>query len=153
MKVFVDTSALYALIFPEDAHHQRAVACFEALTLAQRILVSTNYVLLECASLLQRRHGFTLAHTFLEKTAELLDVIWIGEKEHRAGVSLWTKAASRQLSLVDCSSIAVMREHGLREAVAFDRHFAEAGFNMLPATDRVAEPRGRYRAGRQPIKK
>ena len=42
-------------------------------------------------------------------------------------------AGRRALSLVDCVSFAVMARAGLRQAFAFDDHFAERGFSCLPA--------------------
>lgn len=145
MRVFVDTSAFYALIVPEDAHHAAALACFEQLSRSQAVLQTSNYVLLECASLMQRRHGFEPARTFLTKTSSTVDVIWVGSREHQEAVALWTKAGSRKLSLVDCSSVAVMRQHALQHVVAFDAHFIQVGFTMLPQADRVAERRASYR--------
>ncbi len=145
-KVFVDTSALYAMLSADDLHHEDAVRCFETLHHEQATLVSTNYVVVECASLIQRRRGFEHARTFLTEAAGMLDLVWIDAEEHRQTVALWTAAKSRALSLVDCSSMAVMRTHGLQRVVAFDRRFAQAGFELLPQADRVAEPAGTYRA-------
>ena len=149
MNAFVDTSALYALMLPEDRHHQAAQACFEQLRLTEASLISTNYILLECTSLIQRRQGFEAAQSFLNQAAKLLDVIWIEQAHHEHAVRLWSKSGRRALSLVDCVSFWVMRDQGLRHAVAFDAHFEEAGFEVLPRADRVAEKRGVYRAGRR----
>ena len=149
MSIFVDTSALYALMVAEDVHHQAAVSCFEELRVLDAKLVSTNYVLLECASLIQRRQGFESAKTVLTRTAALLDVMWIGQEAHHEAVQLWTRAKSRTLSLVNCTSFSTMRVHGIRRAVAFDDHFVQAGFEVLPRGDRVAEPRGVYRVARR----
>ena len=148
MKVFVDTSALYALMAPEDSKHQAAVSCFEGLQAEGAVLVSTNYILLECVSLLQRRHGFERANRFLVKASAMLDLAWIGAGEHLAAIRRWTQAGNRGLSLVDCTSFAVMDAQGLRRAVAFDAQFAQAGFDVLPQADRVAERRSVYRAAR-----
>lgn len=148
MKAFVDTSALYALMLPEDAHHQAAETCFESLRMADALLVSTNYILLECASLIQRRQGFEAARSFLLQATKLLDIVWIERTQHEHAVALWAKSGRRVLSLVDCVSFWVMRDQGLRHAVAFDAHFEEAGFETLPQADRVAERRGVYRTAR-----
>ena len=148
MNAFVDTSALYALMLPEDRHHQAAQACFEQLRLAEASLISTNYILLECTSLIQRRQGFEAAQAFLIQAAKLLDIVWIEHTHHEHAVMLWSKSGRRALSLVDCVSFWVMRDRGLRHAVAFDAHFEEAGFEVLPHADRVAERRGVYRASR-----
>lgn len=145
MKAFVDTSALYALMIPEDAHHHAAQGCFEQLQVAGATLVSTNYILLECASLLQRRQGFEAARAFLTQTTKLLDILWIDRAQHEHAVVLWSKSERRALSLVDCVSFWVMRDQGFHYAIAFDAHFKDAGFTVLPQADRVAEGRGAYR--------
>jgi predicted nucleic acid-binding protein len=149
MKAFVDTSTLYALWVAEDANHGAAVSCFEQLRVAEAALTTTNYVLLEGASLVQRRHGFDAAKKVLARASELVDVVWMDRKLHHQAVLLWNEAGRRALSLVDCASFAVMREHGITRAVAFDAHFAEAGFEVLPRADRIAERKGAYRATRK----
>lgn len=148
MKAFVDTSALYSLMVAEDMHHQEAQACFAQLQLAEAALVSTNYVLLECTSLIQRRHGLDVAQAFLAEAARLLDLVWIEKTQHGRAVALWSQSGRRALSLVDCVSFVVMRDEGVRSVVAFDAHFKEAGFTVLPQADRVSERRGVYRTSR-----
>ena len=148
MRTFVDTSALYALMIPEDIHHDSAQTCFEELQFAEASLVSTNYILLECAALLQRRQGLEVARAFLTQAAQLLDIVWVERSHHEHAVTLWGKSNRRALSLVDCVSFWVMRDRRLRHVVAFDPHFAQAGFEVLPRADRVAEKRGVYRATR-----
>ena len=37
----------------------------------------------------------------------------------------------KEWSLTDCASFNVMRERGLAEALAHDRHFEQAGFTAL----------------------
>ena len=145
MKTLVDSSALYALTIAEDLHHDRAVTCFGELDQLGVELSTTNYVLLECVALIQRRYGMSDAQEFLKKVGALLDIVWIGQTEHGEAVKMWTAAGRRALSLVDCTNMAVMRQRHIRTIVAFDPHFHEAGFEVLPRADRVAEGRGVYR--------
>ncbi len=132
MKVFVDTSALYALLAAEDAHHQAAQRAVEALTTSGATLVTTNYILLECASLLQKRHGFSPAKTFLTKASATMETVWVDERLYREAIAIWTKAQSRQLSLVDCTSFSAMQQRHIRQAFAFDSHFTRQGFEVIP---------------------
>lgn len=147
MKCFVDTSSLYALVTPNDDDHRATVALFEFLARSDALLVSSNYVILESVSLIQKRHGFAPAQTLLEKALSLLDVHWIGEAEHREASRIWATAKNRALSLVDCSSFAVMHLLGVRHAVTLDSHFSERGFVVMsvPPEGFVAERRGVYR--------
>jgi predicted nucleic acid-binding protein len=57
VSVFVDTSALYALLVRTDEDHAEAAKAFRGLLEAGRSLVSTNYVLVETTALLQHRIG------------------------------------------------------------------------------------------------
>ena len=126
----MDTSAFYASLNEDDAHHLAARQALEHLKEAD--LFTTNYVLLECTGLLQKRKGLPLAQTFLTRTTNALEILWIDEALHREAVSLWEKSHRRGLSLVDCASFAAMRHASIRQAAAFDEHFADQGFDLIP---------------------
>ncbi|MFO1490874.1 MAG: hypothetical protein U1F87_08205 [Kiritimatiellia bacterium] len=49
---------------------------------------------------------------------------------HEIGAGACLGERERGLSLTDCVSMACMRRLGLREALAFDRHFTRAGFRL-----------------------
>ena len=61
-----------------------------------------------------------------------------------AGLDLYERRPDRDYSLVDCISMSVMRERGIREALTSDRHFEEEGFAalMLGAADPPAAGSG-----------
>ncbi len=63
---------------------------------------------------------------------EVVTVVDI-ERSHRAAARrLFAKYAEHDLSLVDCTSFAVMHELAIREAMTFDGDFAKVGFQRLP---------------------
>ena len=150
-KVFVDTSAFYALVSETDQEHATARSIRDALKNEPAGLLTTNYVFLETVSLLQRRHGMDAAKRFGDFVVEEVDMVWITESQHRGAWDYWKQRGIRGLSLVDCSCIVVMRELGVRQVFGFDEQFRTAGFTLLdstPPSDRVAERRGVYRASR-----
>jgi predicted nucleic acid-binding protein len=128
--VFVDTSALYAVLDRDDSNHAQARAAWERLLKDGATLVTTNYVLVETSALVQHRLGVGALRTLHEDIIPLLTTEWVTESRHAAGVSAVLTAARKRLSLVDCVSFQVMREIGLREAFSFDAHFAEQGFEV-----------------------
>lgn len=133
MVIFVDTSALFALLDADDGHHRRAFAAWEEW-LAQLVsFVTSNYVLLESAALIQRRLGVEAVRQFYEELLPVVRVQWITPDLHAAATAAFLAAGRRDLSLVDCASFALMRHLGLRAAFAFDRHFADQGFVLLPS--------------------
>jgi predicted nucleic acid-binding protein len=96
-------------------------------------LVTSNYVVLETCALLQRRLGFQAVRAFWDDVVPMLRVQWVNERQHELGMAVMLGANRRKLSLVDCVSFCLMREAGIAEAFAFDRHFSEEGFDRPSA--------------------
>jgi len=131
LRVFVDTSAFYASLTPEDPHHQKARRFLQRLDEIHADLVTTNYILLECASLIQKRQGFSQAKTFLHDTSNIFEIIWVDKQLHEDAFAAWSKAQHRGLSLVDCVSFAAMKLEGIHKALAFDSDFHQQGFEVM----------------------
>ena len=131
--VFVDTSALYAVLDADDDNHSSASEEWQRLLLNSPQLVTTNYVLVEATALMQHRLGVDAVRTFERDVCPVLGLEWIDEARHAAGMASVLAAGRRQLSLVDCVSFAAMRDLGLRDVFAFDEHFADQGFTCLPS--------------------
>jgi predicted nucleic acid-binding protein len=67
MTVFVDTSALYAVLDRDDANHLAARETWRRLLLdPSALLLTHNYVLVETAALLQNRRGIDVVRTLHE---------------------------------------------------------------------------------------
>lgn len=129
----MDTSAFYALLAENDQNHPRAVLAWRSLMEQNAVLETTNYVLLETAALVQRRLGVAALRDLHADIEPAVAVHWMDERQHESAMRLTLAAFRRDLSLVDCSSFAMMREAGITSAFCFDKHFAEQGFNVLPA--------------------
>jgi predicted nucleic acid-binding protein len=132
MRVYIDTSALLAILNPNDAMHPPAREMWQALLEAEAVLICSNYVLVETLALVQRRMGLEAVRALVGDVVPVLQVEWVEAGEHWAGVQLLLSLNRRQVSLVDCVSFVQMRRLGLQEVFAFDEHFAEQGFTCLP---------------------
>ena len=132
MTIFVDTSALYAVLDANDEHHKAAKQTWVELVDRQVDLIITNYVAVETFAVVQRRLGVAALRTLQEAVIPVLRVKWVAEIGHQAGVMALLVAANRRLSLVDCVSFETMRTLGIKTAFAFDRHFSEQGFDCIP---------------------
>jgi predicted nucleic acid-binding protein len=126
--VFVDTSAVLAFLNPKDEHHGRAVRAFETLKRRQAPLLSTSFVLVETYALLGRRLGLDAVRGFRGDLAPLIEVVWVDEVLHEAGLDLLLERRNRKLSLVDTVSFITMRARAIDEAFAYDPRFQEEGF-------------------------
>src|SRR5215211_2372715 len=132
MSVFVDTSALLAVINTDDPNHIAARVTWAALTQDYQRLITTNYVFLETFALVQRRHGLQVVQKLHQAVTSALHIHWVDTALHNAGVVALFTANRRQLSLVDCTSFHVMRQLSIDTVFAFDQHFAEQHFTCIP---------------------
>jgi predicted nucleic acid-binding protein len=127
------TSGCYAIFDRDDDNDIRAKAALAQWVRDGVILVTTNYVLLETAALLQQRIGIAAVGVLYEEVTPLLQVDWVDEVRHHAGMEAMLAAGRRKLGLVDCLSFQTMRTKGVRIAFSFDAHFRERGFATKPA--------------------
>jgi len=132
MRIFVDTSAFYALLDLDDRNHQKGKKAWREILENDSTLVTSNYILVETLSLLQSRLGLEAVRGFQEDVVPILKVEFVTPEMHRAGASALLSAGRRGLSLVDCVSFEVMRDWGIKTAFTFDSHFKEQGFEVIP---------------------
>lgn len=128
---FVDTSALYALVVPDDADHASAVAALRLLR--GRPLVTHNYVVVESAALTQARGGITATRRLVEDLLPIVSVEWVERSLHERAMTALLADSGRGISLVDHVSFALMRDLGMTAAFAFDEDFADQGFDLIPS--------------------
>jgi len=130
-KVFIDTSAFYALIDRSDRHHKAAKSIMENLLEQDFGLRTSNYVLIETYALLQTRLGFEAANLFHTEILPIIDVLWVDQPVHEISVELWKGLGRNKLSFVDCTSFMAMRQDDIDIAFSFDKHFSEQGFILM----------------------
>jgi uncharacterized protein len=131
MTLFVDTSALYALVDAADPAHTSAARCLAGLYERRVPLVTHEFVVVETSALVQRRYPDALP-VLHRRLLLVVDVVPVTREEREVATAALL-AAPRGPSLVDRISFEVMRRDGLTEAFAFDRHFADEGFTTVPA--------------------
>ena len=129
--VFGDTSAFIALLNAADENHHRAERAFATLRTRKAPILSTSYVLVETYALVGRRLGLDATRSFRTDFVPLIDVMWVDEWLHNAGLDLLLDRRKRLLSLVDAVSFVAMRQGNVDEAFAFDPHFEQEGFSIV----------------------
>lgn len=127
-EVFVDTSGFYAFLDADDPHHSDSRGCFRESQTEGWSLVTTNYVFHETWALVQARLGWTAVDVWRDGLIRACDVVWVSQQIHALGEARCRQARERRLSLTDCVSFEIMRRRGIREAIAWDEHFAREGF-------------------------
>ncbi|MCY4572455.1 MAG: PIN domain-containing protein [Gemmatimonadetes bacterium] len=132
--LFVDTSAWYPLVNAAHRDHDALADELRRQIRGGAQIITTNLIVAETHALLLRRAGRQAALAFLESVRQSPNrVETVTPERTAAAISRWIEPFSDQpFSLADAASFAVMAELGIREALTLDRHFAAAGFVMLP---------------------
>ena len=126
MSVFVDTSALYALLDEDDVHHQEASDALRRLIGTE--LVTHAFVVVEAAALVGWRLPWPATVQLLDGIVPVIDVEPVTHDLFSAALATYREAASSRISLVDFTSFALMRSLGINRVFAYDADFAREGF-------------------------
>jgi len=135
MKVFADTSGLFALMVKNDAMHVRSRENFTYFAQQSVQILTSSFVLVETAALLQRRIGLNPVHDLHFKILPLLEVIWVDSEWYGRAMQRLLVQGNRNVSLVDCLSFEIMEARDITVAFAFDRHFEANGFTLAAFHD------------------
>jgi predicted nucleic acid-binding protein len=130
--VLVDTSGFFALLNEDERDHPAALRIFKEE--AQRhVLVTTEHVLVETATLLRARGTRELERKFfaLLDATKRIRVVWASFPFFTSTREFFLKHQDKGWSFVDCASFVLMREEGLKRALSTDKHFRQAGFVPL----------------------
>jgi len=132
VKLLVDTSALLALAFRDDANHGAAVAFLRQTPQARFVL--TELILSEFVTRVRARAGAARAvetgHSLLE--SRRYELLFVDAEILRGALARLARFSDKRLSLADCASFEVMERLGLASAFAFDRDFRDCDFRMVP---------------------
>jgi predicted nucleic acid-binding protein len=139
VKVFVDTSALLAILDEDDHYHRKAAETFRAL-MAGTELVTHNYVEVETLTLARRRLGPGAVARLTDRLLPAMTTTWVDEPLHRAALAAH-RGAGASVSLVDNVSFEVMRREGIDQAFAFDADFEAQGFRRPVIDDKLRQGR------------
>ena len=136
-KLFVDTSAFYALEDADDRHHDEAQTIQRWCLAFRPLLFTTHHVMDESVTLLGSRlrpsHAARFARRLLASRA--VHPVRTDEDLEQGALNIYERLDDPRLSFTDCLSFAVMRALNIGAAFAFDRHFERAGFQRLRGSD------------------
>lgn len=132
-EVFIDTSALYAVLDRDDSVHDDAARRWQQLV-DQRLdctvpAVRTHSgVLIEATALVQHRLGLDTVRTLLHDLLGIVEVEWVDARLHERASTALLAAGKRSISLVDWTSFELMRARDIEVFFAFDDDFTAQGF-------------------------
>lgn len=134
--VFIDTSCLSALNNPRDQHHSKSKTLLNKLVKNKSLLISTDYVADEVATLLltRSRNGYKYAMNMLDIIFEktIFNLEWISKERVFSAKKIFARYnKDKKWSFTDCTSFVVMKELRIKKVFTFDVNFKQMGFEVL----------------------
>jgi uncharacterized protein len=132
-EVFVDTSAIYAIVDADDPNHHVAAPRWhqlvDGLQDGTHSAVTHSGVVFEISALVQHRLGLGAVRMVHDLLLPAVEIEWVGPALHSSALTALLAADRRDVSLVDWTSFELMRSSGVGTAFAFDDDFARQGFS------------------------
>lgn len=132
-RVFADTSYWIALLNPRDDLHQKASSASRDFSSQQ--IVTSEMVLTEFLNSFsdygpRLRQAAARAVASLQGTPQIVIFPQTSSLFDKA-LKRYQDMTDKSWSLTDCASFLIMEEERLTAALTHDRHFSQAGFQML----------------------
>jgi predicted nucleic acid-binding protein len=132
-RVFADTGYWIALLDPQDTLHSKAINL--SITFTQVQIVTGEMVLTEILNHFSKRGNFLryAAANFIESLQENPSITIIPQTDSifQQALILYKQRPDQAWSHTDCSSFCIMQQQNILEALAYDKHFEQAGFIAL----------------------
>lgn len=134
--LFIDTSGWVSYVADDQPFHRQTLAIYREAVKQKRGFATTNYIITELVALLGSRSLMPRQRIFefidQIQTMPFMKIVHIDEATHAQAWAMLKQYKDKVWSLVDATSFIVMRHAGLKEALATDHHFSQAGFVRLP---------------------
>jgi uncharacterized protein len=127
--VFVDTSAMYALIDADDLSHSRVLAGGSKLGDAD--LVTHSFVMSEVVALVRRRLGSAGVLRLIDDVLARVEIVDVDAGLRTRALAVYRENAGSRISFVDRTSFEFMRRRGITRAWAVDADFEDEGFELV----------------------
>src|SRR5437763_35256 len=128
---FVDTWLLIASNNRFDAYHHRAVRLARAIQPSH--LITHDAILTELLAYFSAQGARLRAQAveIARRSLREYDVVHVDQLLFRSALDLYAARPDKEYSLVDCISMTLMRERGIRHVLTNDHHFRQEGFEVV----------------------
>lgn len=128
---FADTWYFIALLEPRDTHFRNVDELKRRIP--SSALVTHEAVLIELLNYFSEEgaHARKLAASAARQALKTLSVISVDRPLFLAALDRYEARPDKEYSLVDCMSMVLMEQRGIRHVLSNDRHFAQAGFLLV----------------------
>jgi hypothetical protein len=134
LRMYVDTSAFYALEDVSDDNHRKAIRIRDEIGDKKVGLLTSNFVMDETLTLIRIKLGHDAAVNFGKniRKSKIINVVHVTEEIEEHAWMIFVKYQDKDFSFTDCTSFEVMKKYGVKRAFTFDDHFKQIGFEINP---------------------
>jgi predicted nucleic acid-binding protein len=131
--VFADAGYWIALLNPKDNIHDKAVAASRRLNGAR--VITSVVVLIEVLNFFAA-YGPVLRGLAVDLVNQLqasgqVEILPLTSDIFSEAFRLYTQRRDKEWGMADCISFEIMKQWEIREALAYDHHFEQAGYVAL----------------------
>jgi len=132
-KIFADTGYWIALLNPDDDLHPKARNM--AMSLKNVSIVTSEMVFTELLNAFSGKGRFyrEKAVTFINHALDNSEIQVVSQTNElfKSALELYHSRPDQAWSHTDCTSFKIMQQQNILEALAYDKHFEQAGFVAL----------------------
>ncbi len=131
--VFLDTAGLIGVFLASDSLHAMAVEILDSLAVSGTPLVTSDWVLIEFLNATANLRHRVGAAGFVRSLLADPGVTFVRSSHVglQGALKLYESRPDKEWGIVDCSSILICKEMGIKRVFTHDRHFRQAGFEIL----------------------
>ena len=131
-QIFVDTSAFIALFNKKDQYYHSATTYFKSIQPEHIQLHTSNYIIDETITRIRIMDSHKAAFEFGKHlfASKIFQKHYVNEELEQEAFELFKKYADKKLSFTDCTSFALMKWLGIKQAFTFDDDFIKVGFEI-----------------------
>lgn len=133
--VFADTGFWIALFHRKDSLHLQAIELYQQIQQQKRRIITSEMVLTEVLNFFSKFSPLLRAEiaNTIKTIIKHPNICAIPQnsQQFQTALDLYLQRPDKAWSLTDCNSFLLMESMGLREVLAHDHHFSQAGFIPL----------------------
>jgi len=118
--LFIDSNFFIALYNPEDNLHEKAKQIAKKLQIDNPYIYYSNFIFLETVTILSQRVSRDYARAAGNKLLNNNSFIIIDEQLQKRSWEIFEKIDKKNVSFVDCSTLAIMEFENISQLLSFD---------------------------------
>lgn len=121
--IFFDASYYVSLANKNDSNHHRSISISKTLENKPHYPFISNFIFLETVTIISQRAGRKKSILFGEYLKNKIEIVKITDLLEQKTWELFKQIKDKDVSFVDCSTLAVLKEKNITQIVTFDHHF------------------------------